>query len=201
MNQNPTIRKAKEEDLNQLFTLSKKAYLGNLDKTISEKYGFLVSDFSKEDYTKFIKYADYFYTAGLAEHGIAGFVLAYRSSKINRKNEWTNMFLRYFFREPFVMVKQLCVDRPFSSLGIGKALYTHLCQQTQGVPLVTAIVVEPKNKRSERFHNKFGFEQIMIVQPSDDETRPRSIWWYSNGAKRPYFRVKMIKAFENNQHL
>ncbi|MHC5855262.1 hypothetical protein, partial [Nostoc sp.] len=56
-----TIRKVEEKDLNAILELAKMTSLDSLaDQTASES-GFLVSDYTYEDYQRYLEFAEHFY--------------------------------------------------------------------------------------------------------------------------------------------
>ena len=176
-----SLVKASLDDLGFILSCSQQTSLQNRRPQSLAEMGFLVSDFTEQEYRVFIGRADHFYIANVARVGPAGFVLAYSDCLIDKDKEWTNALLSYYLYRPFVLIKQICVSDDFSSMGVGASLYGHVAKCNAGIPLVAAVVSVPPNERSMHFHSKQGFRNIMEVNPPADVGRCVSIWWKGNG--------------------
>ena len=166
------VRAARRGDVEQIAEIAAGYSLETLPPEAVRPGGFLVSAFDPSEYEGFVVRADHFYV--LEEHGVVdGFVLAYSRERI-RPDEWLNTQLSEARAEPFVLIKQICV-RPCSvSIGVARFLYAHLFARTRGVALLAAIVLEPPNPRSVRFHERLGFEKVIELTPPD--AKPRGVW-------------------------
>ncbi len=185
---------ATSNDIAFIKSCAQQASLKNRDPKNQSSLGFLVSEFSEQQYIDFINKSDHFYIASLPDIGPVGFVLAYFDSLIDKTTEWTNTFLSYYLFNPFILIKQVCVTDQYASKGIGAQLYTHIANCNSGVPLVAAVVSDPPNHRSMDFHSKQGFCTILEIQPPADHGRPITIWWKANGYDGEYSRVKVIQS-------
>ncbi len=171
--QNTTrITAVKQEYLSQVATLAQTYELGDLSPVTAGETGFLVSAFSEKDYQKFMQYDDHFYVS-LAGETVAGFLLAYTSDKI-QPNEWLNMLIKSRHPDPFILIKQICVNRNFTGRGIATSLYQHLFHEVPRYPHFAAIVRDPPNLRSIAFHKKLGFYPFFEATPPDGIRR--EVW-------------------------
>lgn len=166
------INRASVNHLSRILQISKENSLSRLSKKSAENTGFLVSDFSKNEYEKFIKTADYFFVAQKDDE-VLGFVLAY-SSRMIKKNEWLNMLIKARHPEDFVLIKQICVKRELAGKGVADILYRYLFKEAAGEAFYTAIVLDPPNPRSFAFHEKHGFKKVMEERPPDGMLR--GVW-------------------------
>ena len=176
------IRKAELKDVPFLLHCSRQLSLSNRSADALASSGFLVSDYTEDQYKHFIGHADHFYIASLPDDTALGFLLAYSDTLIDQAKEWTNTFLCHYLWPPFTLIKQICVLDNYSSKGVASLLYTQLHRLTSGVPSVAAVVADPPNQRSMGFHAKLGFHNILnIMPPEEDGGRELMIWWYANG--------------------
>ncbi len=167
-----TIRRARPEDVPQITALAKQYELKRLSPEDAEKFGFLVSRFAEEDYTRFLQYADHFYVMTKTDE-LMGFLLAYSSNFI-KPDEWLNMLIRARHPEPFVLIKQIAVHPHHQGQGVASHLYNYLFDQVRGRPLFTVIVIDPPNRRSIAFHERMGFHKVFEAIPPDGF--PRGVW-------------------------
>ena len=166
------IKKAAQEHLTDIFTLARSLSLQRMPSDQSGQLGFLVSEFTKEDYLSYIQNADHFYVLYEGD-ALCGFLYAYSSDLIT-ENEWMNQLIKSKHPEPFVLIKQICIQPHLMGKGLATHLYQHLFQQTADCPLFTVIVTEPYNQRSVDFHKGHGFKEVFRRTPPDGI--PREVW-------------------------
>lgn len=164
------ISNATHKDLRQIKQIADNYALA--EKRDNSDQGFLVSCFTMRDYENFLSYADYFYVTRMNDQ-VKGFLLAY-SNKHIKKTEWLNNQIKESYRHPFILIKQICVDKSNSGSGIASQLYRELLKNSGNLALIAAIVLEPRNDRSIRFHQKLGFQQLLTATPADGMLR--GIW-------------------------
>jgi predicted GNAT superfamily acetyltransferase len=160
------IRKAEQSDVERVYELATEYLLAQRQQ--APKGGFLVSSYSKEDYLGYIDKAGYFFVAE-DDGEIIAFILAYSSNAIT-DDALTQLTDRHVGRG-FVLIKQICVDPSHTKRGVGRKLYTFIAKQTAPLPLLAAIVLDPENRASVRFHNKLGFSKILEFIPTDGMLR------------------------------
>lgn len=172
------IREVIKEDLPALHALAEEWLLEKQEKP--EESGFLVSNFTLEQYQKYLETAEYFFLAEI-DNQIAGFVLAYSKEKITA-GEIVNSVLKQVVVEDFVLIKQICVSKKHPSAAV--PLYEYLFAKANIDFILTAIVDDPLNIRSINFHKNMGFEFFTNILPPEDydgRVRMRSIWIRKRG--------------------
>lgn len=178
MNTKINIRQATEDDLTEVLAIANEWSLESLSGG-KEEDGFLVSAFKLEQYQDYLAHAEYFYIAEV-EGSIEAFLLAYESESID-PSELTNTLLRCNLVESFILIKQICVRRDSTrNKGCAAALYDYIHQQQPNKSNLAAVVLEPLNKRSIKFHERCGFYQLCNITPpadKDGEIRLRGIWY------------------------
>jgi ribosomal protein S18 acetylase RimI-like enzyme len=167
-----SIKKATSEHLTDIFNLARSLSLQRMPPEQAEQLGFLVSEFQKEDYVSYIEKADHFYVLHEGDN-LCGFLYAY-SSDLIASDEWMNQLIKSKYPDPFVLIKQICIQPHLIGKGLATHLYRHLFQQTADCPLFTVIVTEPHNQRSVAFHEGHEFQQIFKRTPPDGI--PREVW-------------------------
>ncbi|WP_446010277.1 GNAT family N-acetyltransferase [Candidatus Electrothrix sp.] len=170
--ENVTIEQATAEHLTDIFNLSRSLSLQRMPSEQSEQLGFLVSEFTQEEYLSYIEKADHFYVLYEGDT-LCGFLYAY-SSDLIAEDEWMNQLIKSKHPEPFVLIKQICIQPFLMGKGLATHLYQHLFQQTADCPLFTVIVTEPYNQRSVDFHKGHDFKEIFRRTPPDGI--PREVW-------------------------
>ena len=199
----PLIRNAKASDAEDLEALAKSVSLKHLRSQYTvdiEKVGFLVSEFTKNQYLNFIETAEHFLVLHEGSK-LVGFVLAYSSEKIDPTKEETNMFIKDNLCDKFVLIKQVCVSSVCRGKGYGKLLYRELFARIihfyggdDGTrrPLYTVIVKRPLNQVSIDFHESTGFTETDKYTPSNDsDSAPRLIYKNEN-VKKYLFQIENI---------
>lgn len=183
----PLVRSAMPNDSSSLVKLASSVALPNLDPAKLNDTGFLVSGFTEKQYSSFIQSAEHFLVLHVGEELVA-FLLAYGSEQIvDPVKEELNMYIKTEMCDggKFVLIKQICVSPKLKHRrhGYGKMLYKELYarilhyydHESTPRPIFTAIVKEPANPVSIRFHEKVGFENVKEYTPSID-MKPRFIF-------------------------
>lgn len=194
------IRNVLKKDLPALHSLAEEWLLENQEEP--EESGFLVSNFTMEQYQNFLETAEHFFLAIIDNH-IAGFVLAYSKDRIS-PSEVLNSILKNIVIEDFVLIKQICVSKKYPIVAV--PLYEHLFNKTHNYFLFTAIVEEPINIRSINFHKNMGFEFFTNILPPKDydgQERMRSVWIrrHGRGKIHPTLRISLQDSKEKIQNL
>ncbi|RFA27281.1 hypothetical protein CAI21_14655 [Alkalilimnicola ehrlichii] len=167
-----TIRKAAHNDVPTLRMLAEQFVLANLSQEAIDRHGFLVSNFSETAYREFIDRADHFYVID-GDKGVEAFILAY-SSECIKTDAKVDMAAKAHHPTGFILIKQICVSPSAGGKGYGRTLYDWVREQSGGRAQYAAIVLEPYNAPSIRFHEKLGFHKVLEVVAADG--MPRGVW-------------------------
>ena len=189
-----------KEDLPAIHALAEEWLLKNASDP--EESGFLVSNFTIEQYQKYLDTAEYFFMAKIDDE-IAGFVLAYSKDSIS-PDEVLNSILKNIVVEDFILIKQICISKKHPIAAV--PLYEHLFAKQKKSLFFTAIVDDPLNIRSINFHKKMGFtffENIMPPPDYDGEDRIRSVWIRkgNKGKEEPTLRIAIQNSNDKIQNL
>jgi predicted GNAT superfamily acetyltransferase len=175
------IIKAQIKHLSQIIELAKTQSLKNIPEKERKEKGFLISNFNEEVYKEYLNEAKHFYL--YTNHNeLLGFILAFRSEQI-KQSEWLNNKIKQQARKPFILIKQIAIKSGYESKGIASLLYKNLFTNVKFRPFYAAIVIEPYNKRSVKFHEKHGFKKVMEETPPDNIKRGV---WFRNEENYPY---------------
>lgn len=171
-----TIRRAGHGDVSAIADLAAAAELASSPDSPSG--GFLVSGFSAEDYSRFLDTNALLFLA--EDDGLpVAFLLAW---ELYRQRETSTVEIAMRTASPrAIVIKQVAVASAFRGNGIGRHLYGELQNTAQDRPLVAAIVGEPRNIASEKFHESLGFHLIRNVTAEDGIDR--SIWLRDGSVK------------------
>ena len=169
-----------QEHISQIEDIANSYLLTELPVGSSLNRGFLISGFTWNDYLNFLEYAEYYYVA-VRENKVLGFLLGYSSDKI-KEDECVNMLIKNYHRNPFIIVKQICVIKEMTEARVGTALYTHLFKSIPLVSVFAAIVTDPSNEASIKFHSKLGFIEAFSTTPPDGIQR--SVWCWNSKQHR-----------------
>lgn len=164
------LRPAELRDVPILHAIADRFLLHHLQPEAIEQHGFLVSNFSFDAYQFFLERADYFEVLE-DEEGIAAFILAYRSERIDARDEVDQAMLARYPNRPFVVIKQICVLPERSGYGYARRLYDHVREESGGLPQVAAVVLEPYNAPSVGFHRRLGFRELFRMPAADGMLR------------------------------
>ncbi|MFJ8824668.1 GNAT family N-acetyltransferase [Streptomyces sp. NPDC102467] len=135
--------------------------------------GFLVSDYTRDDYRARLSSAEHFWVAVKGPE-VLGYLLAYSDERIG-PDEWLNHRIKTTLGS-FLVIKQICVSRTAARRGVASRLYHHLLEQWQGSPVIAAVVSVPFNEASTLFHRKLGFEELTRLTPPDGKERMVWVW-------------------------
>lgn len=161
-----------KEHIPEIFKIANSYQVQDPNVDIPHSEGFLVSNFRKNDYLRFLDTAEYYFAAA-DDSTVQGFLLGFSQSGIGG-NSFADNAVQDYANGPFIIVKQICVRKGSSGLGIGTALYENLFRKIPKTPVFAAIVTDPANVASIEFHTKLGFTQVLRITPPDGI--PRSIW-------------------------
>jgi predicted GNAT superfamily acetyltransferase len=167
------IRRVTAADVDAVVELASAVRLDRMHEAEARREGFLVSSFQHAEYVAFTERADHFYLLESAGEPVA-FLLAYSAAHA-RPHDWMESLLSYLFETPYVVVKQICVRADQRSKGCARRLYEHLFDRVaDDTALLGAVVEEPPNERSARFHRALGFRREFEIVPPDGLLR--SLW-------------------------
>src|SRR5690606_12622496 len=118
--------------------------------------GFLVSDFSSEDYQHLVAASDYCYVA-CRDGVVVGFLLAYGQRSLGEIDDTTAEWVATRL-DDFVVIKQVAVDPAHAGRGVGLELYLHLIERLlgQGAQLVAAVVDDQSTIRSRASNHRLS---------------------------------------------
>ncbi len=157
------IRRATVEDASEIARIEKSLDVQK-DRDTGAR-GFTRATFSKEDYAKAAKIAEYFFVAETGQR-IAGFVIA-SSLAIAKTIEGEAVGIcKAEKRAPKALfVVQTAIGRRFQRKGIASKLYGQLIQKSNDKlappTIFLTIVLKPiENKASVAFHEKLGFKKV-----------------------------------------
>ncbi len=166
------IRPATGQDVPAIHSLAEQWVLQGLSSVEAREHGFLVSNFTPAEYRRFTQIANAFY---VFEHEgrIEAFILAFTDDRIS-PDDPVSLSIHDDDPGPFLLVKQICSRRGSSVQGAATALYEFVAREFQGLPQYAAVVLEPENTRSIRFHEQRGFTRCCERDAPDG--RRRGIW-------------------------
>jgi ribosomal protein S18 acetylase RimI-like enzyme len=165
------IVRAAPEHVPMIYALAQSRNLDAIDPLVAGQEGFLVSEYTAEVYQRRLTGAEHFYVA-VKGTDVLGFLLAYSDAQIE-PDEWLNHRIKTTLGS-FLVIKQVCVARDAARQGIASRLYHHVLEQWSADPVIAAVVNEPHNEASSRFHRKMGFEELTRLRPPDG--RLRVVW-------------------------
>lgn len=180
LSENPKykIAVAKLEHLDDISKLAQFYTLSNFESSkLASDRGFLVSDFSRQKYEKFLQKNHIFWI--LEESGeLRAFLLAISPAK-EVLDKALDAKIKEYGVNKYILIKQICTHPEHTSKGIASYLYTAFIEKYCYLPIVTAIVADPPNPRSTALHKKFGFKNVFKYTAPDG--LPRSIWIRAKG--------------------
>ncbi len=185
----PLIRMAMPSDAKDIEKLAASLALPSMDKKTALAKGFLVSGYGRKEYAKFVKTAEHFLTLHVGKE-LVGFLLAYGSEQItDPEKEELNMHIKNELSKGtrFVLIKQIGVSEKHRRKNYAKLLYKelfarsiHYYEHEQGGngyrPFYLAIVKEPANPVSEKFHENLGFKKEPEEYTPKIDNKPRLIY-------------------------
>ncbi|WP_163536380.1 GNAT family N-acetyltransferase [Gracilibacillus sp. YIM 98692] len=161
------MRKARLSDVNKIAEMALENSLSQLSEEEKKNNGFLVSGYTKEQYQQYIKDCEHFYVVE-KEGELQGFLLGFLDTELN--NSKVNQAYKKHAASSFVVIKQICVAKNAQKQGVGKKLYRFFID-TVKQPIYLAVVMEPYNAGSVKFHEKLGFHLFAEITPEDDMKR------------------------------
>ncbi|GLX51765.1 hypothetical protein Shyhy01_47150 [Streptomyces hygroscopicus subsp. hygroscopicus] len=165
------IVRAREEHLEAVVALAEYWRLDPADPEKAGRNGFLVSDYTIDDYRERLTSAEHFWVA-VKGTDVVGFLLAYSDARIGPE-EWLNHRIKSTMGA-FLVIKQICVAQSVARGGVASRLYHHVMERWTRSPVIAAVVCEPYNGASVAFHRKLGFDELTRLTPPDG--RRRMVW-------------------------
>ncbi|MFI0242402.1 GNAT family N-acetyltransferase [Streptomyces sp. NPDC016845] len=166
------IVRAGEEHLDAIVALAEARRLDPRDPQAG-RAGFLVSDYTRDDYRERLSSAEHFWVARKGPD-VLGYLLAYSDARIG-PDEWLNHRIKTTLGA-FLVIKQICVSRTAARSGVASRLYHHVLEQWNASPVIAAVVSVPFNEASTLFHRKLGFEELSRLTPPDGKERMVWVW-------------------------
>lgn len=160
------IKKARIEDVSSITRIARENALINVDSDNLEQ-GFLVSEFKESDYEQYIQKHEHFYV--LTDKGnVSAFLMAHKKEDLDITLIVNRNILRCATGD-FHLIKQVCVARDSVRQGLASELYNFFISKVNS-DIYLAVVLNPYNEASIKFHNNLGFDQIMkfIVEDGKD---------------------------------
>ncbi|WP_234536315.1 GNAT family N-acetyltransferase [Streptomyces shenzhenensis] len=167
------IVRATQEHVPKILELARSRSLQGTDPAAASQEGFLVSEYTEEVYRAQVVRAEHFYVA-VKGADVLAFLLAYSDERIEQ-DEWLNRRIKTTLGS-FLVIKQVCVARAAARQGVASLLYHHVLEQWTSSPVIAAVVSEPPNQASTRFHGKLGFEELTRLRPPDGRLRTVWVW-------------------------
>ncbi|MEU0035709.1 MULTISPECIES: GNAT family N-acetyltransferase [unclassified Streptomyces] len=167
------IVRATQDHVPRILELAQSRSLEGTDPAVASQDGFLVSGYTEEVYRAALVRAEHFYVA-VKGTDVLGFLLAYSDERIGL-DEWLNHRIKTTLGS-FLVIKQVCVARDAARQGVASQLYHHVLGQWTSNPVIAAVVSEPLNEASTRFHRKLGFEELTRLRPPDGRLRVVWVW-------------------------
>ena len=169
------VREAKKEDSDAIHKIAKQNSLSEKEHSYSRKEinefkkdGFLVSDYSLNDYEKFIEQRSiHVFVDG--DGIVKAFILIFKKDQLDKDEPVYRLLIQRSGKDDFIVIKQICVERESMKKQYAAKLYIHLMSNYNNYDFYTAIVTEPKcfNMRSVKFHEDFGFVRYFNFKPDD----------------------------------
>lgn len=163
---------AHPEHAASMYEIADSLRLDGMDPATAARQGFLVSDFTADSYEQLISLVGHCYVAVIGTE-VVGFLVGYDSENLDKVDDPTAGWLTRQL-DSFTMIKQVGVHPRHAGVGVGRALYQHLMGRTAGRMLTAAVVNDPPNEGSRRFHQRLGFSPDFVFNHPDG--RPRSVW-------------------------
>lgn len=156
------IDKATEQFVPAITALADKVALSHLSE-VARQGGFLLP-YTEAEYRDFARRAEHFYVLFLDEQ-LIGFVLAHSSETIDLFGGEVYLHIKDVQRQPFIVVRQICIAPEFSDKGCGRKLYDFLFKRAEEDiagyrTMVCFIWKSPPNPASEKFHRAVGWKEL-----------------------------------------
>ena len=169
------VRKVQVEDLDVIIEISTENTLSSIKTTQQKNQGFLVSNFSKEQYEN------------MAEES-QGFLMAFHEHELDF-NLIVNKRIQQRAKNSYVVLKQICIRRDSHKKGYGRRLYEFFMSSIDK-DIYLSVVLEPYNEASVHFHNKLGFKQVITVQAEDQ--LKRGIFYWNNPTNDSHYDKEIV---------
>lgn len=124
-----------------------------------------MSDYTPSDYERFLAQRGNIFLVARDDEGVIGFLLAHDHEELKGSHDNNYSSLAKHHPAPLFLVNQIAVSKKTRRVGVGKALYEHAFgliakRLDPGASSVVfaAIVSEPRNSASIRFHESLGFK-------------------------------------------
>ncbi len=171
-----SLRKATAADLEQIFEIANSLTLttGSVNGSQSD---YLISGFTLKEYTSFLERGARVDLVEIRKVKIVAFMLTYcsQSGLVDKS------IRQMIYADRYRIVKQIAVRRERQKSGFGSLLYDSL---NSSELIGAAILLDPPNLTSIRFHERHSFN--FIGEFMEDDNRARGLWVrnpYSNAAK------------------
>ncbi len=155
------VRNATLDDVSKVTSISEENKLTDYEN--QKKSGFLVSNFDKKYYYHLVQ-EDFYFKVVEVNEDIKGFMFGYLKNHLDENKRVDQYFLG--LEEDVFILKQVCVTKHAQGMGIGRKLYTELFHDMHK-DIYLAVVSEPRNIGSEKFHSKLGFEKVTEIEEVD----------------------------------
>lgn len=162
------VRSAKISDLDQVHAIALSNSLGQNNKRGTKKNGFLVSNYSIEDYKNYINKHKHFYVLEAGEE-ICGFLLGHTKDELDKSLKVNKKILEHA-DDDFVVIKQICIGKDHFRKGYATELYKFFIEAVER-DIYLSVVLEPYNGASVKFHHSLGFDQVFDVIAEDKRSR------------------------------
>lgn len=162
MRNKPKIDKATNEFIPAIAALAEKLSLSNLSN--EQRQGAFLLPYTEAEYLDFAMRAEHFYVLWLGEQ-LLGFILAHGSETIDAFGGEVYLHMKNLLKEPFIVVRQICIAPEFLHRGYGRRLYEFLFERAEkDIPgyrkMLSFIWKHPPNLASEKFHRKLGWTEL-----------------------------------------
>lgn len=169
------IRLAITDDLNKIHSIAQSNSLNKRNK-ISSTVGFLVSNYSIDDYRDYVNNNNILVIED--DDNIKAFLLTLKGEELDREQIVHNEIIKYHKNANFILAKQICVDLNYKQKGYGSTLYKYMIEYNR-VDIFANIVMEPINEASINFHKRMGFQKVLEIIPEDGIERHTYIRKYA----------------------
>ena len=183
------IRKADKQDVKRIHAIAEENIL---DTSVQQQGGFLVSRYSLKDYEGYLDTLKHVYVYE-KDNQIIGFLLAYEPQDLDLTLA-VNRFIKRKAKNGFVVLKQICIAKSHQRKGYASKMYEDFMARIDE-DIYLAVVLEPYNEPSMKFHEKLGFTLIYEIVENDDI--PRGIFYWNNPNTTTYYNMEvLLKQYE-----
>ena len=179
------VRSASVTDIDQIVELAE-IWQASDPSSKDSGDGFLVSAYTADAYREFLTRAKYFNVAVDAGR-IVGFLIAYTDKAISPSEELNLLMAKEL--GPLVVIKQVCTHPGWRRQGIASMLYRTVLKNEGDRQVIAAVVSDPPNVASQRFHHAMGFEPYRKHTPGDG--MERTVW-----LRRGYSTKLLVRQYK-----